>query len=92
MDPKGTCHQIGCPGKGEHAPHGIGAGTWEDYALTSHCLGFPQVDPTMDAAGLNAWCSLHGSWSASVDIPLSPQGMAELVDKHKSECPNRKAT
>lgn len=25
LDPKGTCHLVGCPGKGQHAPHGIGA-------------------------------------------------------------------
>lgn len=24
MDPAGTCHLVGCPGKGQHAPHGIG--------------------------------------------------------------------
>lgn len=31
VDAPGTCHLVGCPDKGHHAPHGIGAGTWEDY-------------------------------------------------------------
>lgn len=30
-DPAGTCHLVGCPGKGKHPPHGIGVGSWADY-------------------------------------------------------------
>jgi hypothetical protein len=35
LDPPGTCHLVGCPGKGVHAPHGvpggIGAPTQESW-------------------------------------------------------------
>lgn len=34
-DPPGTCHLVGCPGKGVHPPHGIGVPsneTWRELS------------------------------------------------------------
>lgn len=34
IDPPGTCHLVGCPDKGLHAPHYIGAPNPEDWDRT----------------------------------------------------------
>ncbi|MCU1591567.1 MAG: hypothetical protein JWP11_2823 [Frankiales bacterium] len=38
--PAGTCHQVGCPGWGQHPRHGIGTpDTFEPYAQVSNGPG-----------------------------------------------------
>jgi hypothetical protein len=86
-DAPGTCHLVGCPGKGQHPPHGIGAGTWDDYTKPQHCLGYPRVKA--GSALLHIVCSLGGDWTGAPRMTLSPACMAELVDQHRTECPNR---
>lgn len=89
VDPPGTCHLVGCPSKGQHPPHGIGAGEWRDYTLPTYCLGHPVVG--VDISSLDATCSVGGAqaWWVAVTSHITPQAMAELVDRHKAECPNR---
>lgn len=91
-DPPGTCHLVGCPGKGQHAPHGIGSGSWQDYQPREYCLGFPVVG--VDISSLDATCSIGGvqAWWVHPDGYVTPKVMAELVDQHKVECSNRKAS
>lgn len=100
VDPPGTCHLVGCPGKGtldKHVPSTdgpveIGAGSWEDYdKKPEHCLGFPiaQSNPVM-AHLISVRCSINSTtWGVDVHH-IGPTSWAELVDKHKAECPNRK--
>lgn len=93
VDAAGTCHAVGCPGKGQHAPHGIGAGTWDDYTTkVETCLGFPVIRPYRGTA-LMAVCSIRGSvtWALDGMTRVSPQRMATLVDQHKQRCTNRDA-
>lgn len=58
----------------------------------NHCLGFPIV--SVDISSLDARCSIAGlqAWWVHPDEYLAPTTMAALVDQHKAECPNRKAT
>lgn len=88
-DPAGTCHLVGCPGKGVHAPHGIGVGTWEDYATPERCLA--SLLFRYDDKGLAASCAIDGqAWSARVFASaLTSEQAALLVDQHRNECPNR---
>lgn len=98
-DMPGTCHMVGCPGKGQHRPHGpgegvwIGAGTDADYSSpkTEHCIGFPVVSVIGDG-GLIAECSITGRvhWQRNIrGHRITPVDMADTVDMHKAECRNR---
>lgn len=89
IDASGTCHQVGCPGKGQHPPHGIGAGSWDDYTQPAHCLGYPKVSAGFELIQIE--CSLDGPWNAAPRLTLCPADMAQLVDQHKAECTNRTA-
>ena len=44
LDEPGTCHLVGCPGKGQHEPHGIGAPDPADWSST---YGRPHAAPAM---------------------------------------------
>lgn len=93
VDPPGTCHLVGCEGKGtidEHARKPIGCpDTFAPYD-TGHCLGFPVL--SVDDVGLIAYCSIDNeAWNANFGVGsvVTPTRMAELVDGHRSACPNR---
>lgn len=93
-DAPGTCHLVGCPGKGQHPPHGIGAGKWDDYTTPTHCLGFPLIEPydIGDTKRLVARCSVtEDGWDQILHTSVSPTDIAVLVDVHKRDCPNRAA-
>jgi hypothetical protein len=55
-DPAGTCHLVGCAGKGTVDGHrvAIGAGSWNDYQPTQ-CLGFPTI--TVRNGAMQVSCS-----------------------------------
>lgn len=62
QDPPGTCHQVGCPGKGVHPPHGIGVPSEETWRATSQPIPGPQrftISRTM-AERLHAFCEALG--------------------------------
>lgn len=95
-DAPGTCHLIGCPDKGQHPPHGIGAPASFAAYDERRCLGFPRVAVHFDsaAAPLVAVCSVAGAdaWRVDVPEPVDPPLMGALVDQHRTACPNRSAT
>lgn len=90
-DAPGTCHLVGCPGKGQHPPHGIGCpDTFTPYTEPTTCLGFPIVF-RWDSY-LAARCSIDtstGSWFVQGIERVTPDVMAKLVDQHRAECSNR---
>ena len=91
LDAPGTCHLVGCPEKGQHAPHGIGApDTFAAYTEPAHCIGFPVVRP-LDGR-LFAICSIayrDAFWLEFADRQCTPADMAAAVDRHRLTCTNR---
>lgn len=87
-DAPGTCHAVGCPSKGQHPPHGIGAPDDFTPYTDGRCLGFPIVQRWHPALG--ARCSIAGgqSWFVSDVTEITPAVMATLVDRHRIECTN----
>ena len=91
VDAPGTCHLVGCEGKGQHPPHGIGAPKDFSPYQADYCLGYPVVG--IDCGAIDAACSIGGvqAWWVHPDFSIDPAGMAQLVDQHKAECTNRRA-
>lgn len=89
-DRPGTCHLVGCPGKGtvdEHRrPKPIGAPDDFTAYRRGTCLGFPRTLGLPRDGLIQTVCSLGGPWASPAVEVLSSRDLAELVDKHKANC------
>lgn len=88
-DAPGTCHLVGCGGKGtvdEHARKPIGAP--DDFTAYQRgtCLGFPQPRGIPRDGLIYAHCSAGGPWTSPPVRTIDSRHMALLVDAHRSDC------
>lgn len=88
-DAPGTCHLVGCPGKGtidEHVRKPIGCPDDFTAYQRDSCLGFPRALGIPRNGLIQTVCSLNGPWASPPVETLSSRDLALLVDKHKADC------